>query len=291
MERVTEYTLNFAPISYVEEFTAGDEVPAFTEQWAKDVASWVSAQNHRYWFLYYSQDPTALIANNPSSFGAWLDENDIQDVTPIYGTQNHGAFACGAIASIDFTEAGGRTTLDFRNQQGITASVTSKADAKALESNGYAYYGAWATANDRFQFMRNSVVSGEFEWADTYSFQLWLNAGFEQDGIEALQQYKSIPPNADGKAIYRAIFQDRINQGVEFGGIVPGTTLTEQQRYLINREFGYDAATQIELTGWAMFVGNAVNVAGAGRKRFPAKFYYADGGSIQSINMTSTAVL
>jgi hypothetical protein len=38
-------------------------------------------------------------------------------------------------------------------------------------------------------------------------------------------------------------------------------------------------------------VGDAVNVAGAARKRFPAKFFYADGGSIQGINMTSTAVL
>ena len=40
-----------------------------------------------------------------------------------------------------------------------------------------------------------------------------------------------------------------------------------------------------------MGVGDAVNVAGAARKRFPAKFFYADGGSIQGINMTSTAVL
>ena len=171
------------------------------------------------------------------------------------------------------------------------ASITNKQDAKALESNGYAYYGAWATANDRFQFMRNSVVSGEFAWADTYAFQLWLNAGFEVDGMVGLQQYKSIPPNSDGKALYRAMFQDRINQGVAFGGIVSGMILTEQQKSVINREFGYDAATQIQLTGWAMFVGDAINVTGATRKRFPAKFYYADGGSIQGINMTSTAVL
>ncbi len=284
MERVTDYTLNFAPISALGE-------SAFDVDWWKELATWVSKQNHRYWTIQWGKEPTALIANNDVCFGAWLEANVIADCTPIYGDQIHAAFACGSIASIDFQETNGRVTLDFRNQSGIVASITNKQDAKALESNGYAYYGAWATANDRFQFMRNSVVSGEFAWADTYAFQLWLNAGFEVDGMVGLQQYKSIPPNSDGKALYRAMFQDRINQGVAFGGIVSGMILTEQQKSVINREFGYDAATQIQLTGWAMFVGDAINVTGATRKRFPAKFYYADGGSIQGINMTSTAVL
>lgn len=284
MDRITDYTLNFAPISYLED-------GVFDIDWCKSIAQWVSGQNHRYWFIQYGKEPTATIANNDVCFGAWLKENDIADVTPVYGEMKHAAFACGAIASINFQEANGRVTLDFRSQQGVKASVTSKQDAKALESNGYAFYGAWATANDRFQFMRNSIVSGEFEWADTYAFQLWLNAGLQVDGIVGLQQYGSIPPNDVGKDIYRNMFQDRIDQGLSFGGIVAGMILTEQQKSVINRAFGYDAAMQIQLTGWAMYVGNAVNVQGASRKRFPAKLYYSDGGSIQGIDMTSTAVL
>lgn len=284
MDRITDYTLNFAPISYLPD-------APFNLDFQKSIAQWVSKQNHRFWFIQYGKEPTAVMPNNDVCFGAYIKDNEVADVTPVYGDMAHAAFACGSIASIDFQETNGRVTLDFRNQSGIKASVTSKQDAKALESNGYAYYGAWATANDRFQFMRNSIVSGEFEWADTYAFQLWLNAGFQVDGMVGLQQYKSIPPNDTGKAFYRAMFQDRINQGIAFGGIVAGMTLTEQQKSVINREFGFDAAMQIQLTGWAMYVGNAVNVSGATRKRFPAKFYYADGGSIQGINMTSTAVL
>jgi hypothetical protein len=119
-----------------------------------------------------------------------------------------------------------------------------------------------------------------------------LNQGFQLDGIIGLQQYKSIPPNDNGKSLYRAIFQDRIKSGKAFGGIVAGMKLTEQQKSVINRETNSQtAAQQVELTGWYMYVGDAVNVAGAARKRFPAKFFYADGGSIQGINMTSTAVL
>ena len=282
LERVTDETLNFAPITGL----------GFDLDWFKDLAMWVTKQNHRFWLFQYGKEPTATIANSTANFAAWLKENDVADVTPIYGDIEHAAFACGSVASIDFSEVNGRVTLDFRSQSGIKASVTSKQDAKALEANGYAFYGAWATANDRFQFMRNSIVTGEFAWANTYAFQIWLNQGFQLDGIIGLQQYKSIPPNNEGKSLYRAIFQDRINNGKAFGGIVAGMKLTEQQKSVINRETNsQSAASQVELTGWYMYVGDAVNVQGAARKRFPAKFFYSDGGSIQGINMTSTAVL
>ena len=282
LERVTDETLNFAPITGI----------GFNVDWFKKIATWVTKQNHRFWLFQYDKEPTATIAGSTVNFAAWLKGNDVADVTPIYGDIEHVAFACGSVASIDFSEVNGRVTLDFRSQSGIKASVTSKQDAKALEANGYAFYGAWATANDRFQFMRNSVVSGEFKWANTYAFQIWLNQGFQLDGIIGLQQYKSIPPNNEGKALYRAIFQDRINNGKAFGGIVAGMKLTEQQKSVINRETNSTgAASQVELTGWYMYVGDAVNVQGAARKRFPAKFFYSDGGDIQGINMTSTAVL
>lgn len=285
MERVTSYTLNFAPISHLSE-------AAFDVTLQKDFSSWVTKQNHRYWFIPFGKEVTALSPNNTTCLGAWITANDIDDATAIYGDQIHAALFCGCIASIDFTETNGRVTMDFRNQSGIAASVTSLADAKALESNGYAYYGAWATANDRFQFLRNSIVSGEFKWADTYAFQLWMNAQFQLNGIVGLQQYKSIPYNTTGKALYRAMFQDTINQGVAFGGIVAGVALSEQQQSVINRETNTTtAAQQIITQGWFLYVGDATTQTRGNRGSFPAKFYYADGGSVQSINMTSTAVL
>lgn len=285
MERVTQYTLNFAPISHL-----GDA--AFTTDVQKDFLSWGTKQGHRYWPIMWGKEATALIPNNDTCLGGWVKANDIQDATLVYGDQVHAAFLCGSIASINFEETNGRVTMDFRNQSGIVASVTNKADAKALESNGYGYYGAWATANDRFQFFRNSVVSGEFKWADTYAFQLWLNSNFQLNGMIGLQQFKSIPPNTTGQTQYRSMFQDTIDTGVSFGGIVSGVKLTELQKSVIVRETGStDAPMQLFTLGWYMYVGDAVNVQGAARKRFPAKFYYCDGGSIQGINMTSTAVL
>lgn len=285
ISRVRSYTLNFAPISHVED-------AAFDTDWKKELLTWAAKQNHRYWPVVWGEEPTALIANNDVCLGGWIKANAIQDATLVYGTQTHGAFTCGAIASIDFTETNGRVTLDFRNQSGISASVTSLADAQALVSNGYAYYGAFATANDRFQFLRNSVVSGDFEWADTYAFQLWLNAQFEVDGMVGLQQYKSIPYNATGKAQYRSMFQDTINQGIAFGGMVSGVNLEEQQKAVIIRETGKaEAVDQLFTQGWFMYVGDATPATRGTRGPFPAKFYYCDGGSLQSINMTSTAVL
>ena len=60
-----------------------------------------------------------IIANSTANFAAWLKENDVADVTPIYGDIEHAAFACGSVASIDFSEVNGRVTLDFRSQSGI----------------------------------------------------------------------------------------------------------------------------------------------------------------------------
>lgn len=285
MERVTQYTLNFAPVSHLGE-------AAFTTDVQKDFLSWGTKQGHRYWPIMWGKEATALIANNDTCLGGWVKANDIQDATLVYGDQEHAAFLCGSIASINFEETNGRVTMDFRNQSGIVASVTNKADAKALESNGYAYYGAWATANDRFQFLRNSVVSGEFKWADTYAFQLWMNANFQLNGMIGLQQYKSLPYNSTGQILYRSMFQDTIDQGIDFGGIVAGVTLSELQKSVIVRETGStDAPMQLFTQGWYMYVGEATPATRQARGPFPAKFYYCDGGSVQSINMTSTAVL
>jgi hypothetical protein len=285
MERVTSYTLNFAPISNLEE-------SAFDIDFQKAISQWVSKQNHRFWYIGYGKEPTALIPNNDTCFGAWVAANNIQDITPLYGDQSHASFLCGSIASISFEELNGRVTMDFRNQAGVVAAVTNKADSSALKSNGYAFYGAWATANDRFQFLRNSVVSGEFKWADTYAFQLWMNSNFELDGMVGLQQFKAVPYNSTGKALYRSMFQDTINQGINFGGIVSGVTLSELQKSVIVRETGsVDAPMQLFTQGWFMYVGDATPETRTARGPFPAKFYYTDGGSVQSINMTSTAVL
>ena len=280
MNRLTNYTLNFSTLVAESSATIDDDIQ-------KDLAKWVTAQNHRYWFVKYGEEPTALIANNTTNFAGWIAENNISDVTCIYGTLEHAALASGYAASLNFSELNGRTTMDFRGQSGTAPSVTDKNDASALESNGYAYYGAFATANDRFIFLRNSVVSGPFKWVDAYVNQIYFNSQLQLSQITGLIANKSVPYNDIGKSLVRASAQDPINEMLNFGGIQSGVTLSEQQKSIVNRESGADAATVVFTQGYDLYIGNATPQVRAARGSFPIKLWYTDGGSLHSINIAS----
>lgn len=283
MKRLTNYTLNLSTI-------VAETSIALTDDVQKEIATWVSLQNHRYWFVKYGEEPTALIANNTTNFAGWIAENNVADVTCIYGTLEHAALCAGYAASLNFSELNGRTTMDFRSVSTLAPSVTDVNDANALESNGYAYYGAFATANDRFIFLRNSIVSGEFKWVDAYLNQIYFNSQLQLAQITGLIANKSIPYNEVGKSKVRASAQDPINEMLNFGGIQTGVILSEQQKSIINNEAGVDAATIIFNRGYYLMIRDATAQVRAARGSFPIKLWYTDGGSVHSINIASINV-
>jgi len=282
MQRMLNGGTNFATITYIGDFFDTDAL--------KEIAAWVTDQNGRFWFVSYGLDPLAIVPNSNTAFGAWLEETSQNGTTPIYGELVHAALACGYAASINFEQTNGRTTMAFRSQDGVEATVTDEAVAAALESNGYSYYGAWATANDRFVMFGNGAVSGDFKWVDNYLFQLFLNTQMQLADVTSLQSFGQIPYNAEGIAIRRAVRQDQINAGLNFGGIRAGVTLTEQQKAVINGQTGYDAAKELETKGWVYYVALPSAQVRAARGPFIEIFYYTDGSSLQRIELTSTNV-
>lgn len=283
MKRLTNYTLNLSTI-------VAETSTALTDDIQKEIATWVSLQNHRYWLVKYGEEPTALIPNNTTNFAGWVAENNVADVTCIYGALEHAALCAGYAASLNFSELNGRTTMDFRSTSTLAPSVTDVDDANALESNGYAYYGAFATANDRFIFLRNSIVSGEFKWVDAYLNQVYFNSQLQLAQITGLIANKSIPYNEVGKSKVRASAQDPINEMLNFGGIQTGVILSEQQKSIINNEAGVDAATIIFNQGYYLMIRDATAQVRAVRGSFPIKLWYTDGGSVHSINISSINV-
>ena len=283
MKRLTNYTLNLSTI-------VAETSTALTDNIQKEIATWVSLQNHRYWLVKYGEEPTALIANNTTNFAGWIAENNVADVTCVYGTLEHAALCAGYAASLNFSELNGRTTMDFRSTSTLAPSVTDVDDANALESNGYAYYGAFATANDRFIFLRNSIVSGEFKWVDAYLNQIYFNSQLQLAQITGLIANKSIPYNEVGKSKVRASAQDPINEMLNFGGIQTGVALSKQQKSIINNEAGVDAATIIFNQGYYLMIRDATAQVRAVRGSFPIKLWYTDGGSVHSINIASINV-
>ena len=279
--RMTSYSSNFATVTYADDF--------LDEDFKKELAKELDTIKGRFWFVSYGLDPAAIITNNSASFGAWLEENEVSGTTPIYGEMRHAALACGYAASVNYEDLNGRTTLAYRSQSGIDATVTDEQTAMALESNGYSYYGAWATANDRFVMFGNGQVSGDFKWVDNYLFQIFLNSQLQLAMVNMLKT-SNIPYNRDGIEIVRAWLQDPIDQGINFGGIRSGVELTSAQKNEINRLMGYDASNQLFTRGWVLSITLPSAQTRVNRGSFLIKFFYTDGSSLQRIEMTSTNV-
>ncbi len=282
MAGLTAATLNFATFTTIEEPTIEDKLA---------LAKWSNLQNERFLYVGWGKEAAALQAGNTTSFGAKLKESQYSGATAVYGGLDKAAFLCGAIASIDFSEREGRITVAFKGQSGLEVDVNDATEAQNLKDNGYNFYGAWATANDRFLFMYPGQMTGKWKWLDNYVNQIRLNSQLQLALMTMLTSAKSVPYNAVGRALHRAACQDAIDEALNFGSIRAGVDLSEQQRAIINNEAGVDAATQIEARGYYLYVGKVSAQTRGNRESMPIKLWYTDGGSVHAINMGSINIL
>lgn len=256
-------------------------------------AAWTTSQNSRFAYVALDTDGSALVANNNASFGAWLADTEQNGTTPYYGTIEQVAAVCGGIAAIDFSRTNGRRNIMFMKQSGIAASVTDESDYTALLSNGYTFYGAFATANDEFTFNVNGKVFGQFKWLDNYINQIYLNAQFQLALMTMLTSYGFIPYTAVGVAIHQSAIADPIREMINFGGIVPLVdpgALSDQQKSIINTQAGIDVVPNLLSKGWAAVIRIPSAQVRGNRGSFPFTFWYTDGGSVQSVTMASINV-
>ena len=157
-------------------------------------------------------------------------------------------------------------------------------------SNVYNFFGAWASAIVRFLFLSPGQIAGKWNWIDAYINQIRINSQLQLALITLLTSAKSVPYNADGIALQRAACNDPINEALNFGSIQTGVTLSEQQRALINREAGFDAASMVESRGYCLYIAQATAQTRGNRQSMPMKLWYTDGGSVQTINLASINV-
>ncbi|AID17972.1 tail sheath [Acinetobacter phage YMC11/12/R2315] len=275
-----QFSSNFVNFTYANGVFDDDALKAF--------ATWITQQNSRFKLYTWGLDPVAL-GQSGASFGEWAKENT-SGVVPIYGTFDKAAFFCGVSGSINYQEANGRTTTAFRSQDGLVPDVTNEADAETLVKNGYSFYGAWATANDRFQFAGNGSVTGQYKWIDNFDFQVFLRTQLQLAYMNMFQAQKTIPYNDQGIATVRAYSQDPIDQGINFGGIRAGVNLSNAQKFQVNQEAGFDAASQLFAQGWALSITLPDSQTRVARESFIIKLFYTDGSSMQRLEMTATNV-
>lgn len=253
-------------------------------------AAWVSTQDQNYSYICTDTDasPTTTVPAT-TSLGYLITQANYSGTFLIYDPTdlNQAAFVGGVAASINFEQINGRTTFAFRSQSGIVPMVVDAQIAANLTANGYNFYGAYATANQNFQFLQPGTVSGAFKWMDSYINEIWLNNAFQLSLMELLQNSRSIPYNAAGNAMIEAALSDDINAGLNFGAFRAGVTLSSSQISAVNAAAGVTISDVLQQRGWYLQVLTPSATVRQQRGTPVCNFWYCDGESVQKISLSS----
>lgn len=255
-------------------------------------ASWNDSQGNRWAYVCWDTDAAPKAASSATSSLGYLLRQAESSGTILISAPDciKAAFVAGYVASLDFTRLNGRATLAFRSQQGLAADVVDQTTAENLIANGYNYYGTYATANDQFTFLYPGSATGAFKWADSYVNQIWLNNALQLAMMTLLTNARSIPYNDAGYAMIDAACADPILAGVNFGAIRPGVALSALQISQINDAAGQKIDDIVATRGWYFQVQPATAITRGARATPPLTLWYADGGSVQKLNLASIEV-
>lgn len=289
MTSVTDLTQNWATFMTITDPDAdngNDQKLAF--------AAWTNTADNRYAYIAMDTDVTArLSAAATTSFGYLIAQAGYSGTAAISAvdfTQRYDAFICGAAASINFEALNGRITFAFKGQSGLVPDVTTATAATNLTANGYNFYGVYATANDQFRLFQTGVVSGDFQWLDSYINQIWLNNALQLALLNLLANINSVPYNAFGYELLTQACIDPINAAVNFGSIRIGVPLSASQEAQINSAAGVDVSETMYEQGWYLQVLDAAPIVRQARQSPPMNLWFMDGQSIQQIRLSSVLV-
>ncbi|NWC11936.1 DUF3383 domain-containing protein [Pseudomonas agarici] len=281
MDALIQVTQNWAGFTTAWEPVTADKIL---------FSAWTNSKGDRYVYAGWDSDINAKAAGNTTTWGYYLQSTKSSGSIPIFGDATHAVFALSYMACLDFDRLNGRATLAFRSQSGLSASVTNATDSSSLITNGYNFYGAYATAKDGYVFMYPGSVSGKWLWADSYANEIWLNANLQKAMISLLQAIGSIPYSADGYALVEAACADPLNAAVNFGAIRIGTTLSAAQIAEIQNAVGSDVSGTIIAKGYYLQIVPATAAIRSARTSPSMTLYYADGGSIQKLTLASIEI-
>lgn len=284
--------------------TAMDMVKSKTQNWVDFMtlwepvtadktafAVWTNAQNQRYAYIVWDTDAQAIVNGSTTCFGYLAKQAAYDGVVPVYNTKELAAFVLGSVASIDFSRTNGRITAAFKSQSGFAATVTDQQVGANLLANGYSFYGAYATANDQFNFFYNGQMTGKWKWLDTFVDQVYLNSQFQLALLSLLTGVKSIPYNESGYGLIRAAMIDPISAGLNFGSIRQGISLSASQIAQVNQAAGRDVSQDIQQQGYYLQILDPGAQVRGNRGTPVINLWYTDGGAVQKITVASIDVM
>src|SRR5579872_6273182 len=283
MNAIVAQTQNWATFFTTFDPVAADKV-AF--------ATWVNGQQTQYLYSEWAQD-VANTLPNPNTGTSQIIAGGFSGTAPIYGPlqgASNAALLAGFVASIDFQQTNGRTTMAFQSQSGFSPEVTNATIASQLIANGLNFYGSYSTANDNFNFVYPGSVTGPFKWLDSYVNAIWLKNQLQLALMTLLTSVPSIPYNSAGYDLIEAACADPINAAVNFGAIRAGVPLSALQVAEVNNAAGAQISDVLQNRGWYLQVLPATAQVRVARQSPPITLWYMDGQSVQQITLQSLEV-
>lgn len=257
-----------------------------------ELCAWANATANRYCYVMHDPSAEPTISNNANCFFQQVVvTNGYENIFPVYGSYLYAVPALAYSASLDFSRTGGRVSFKFRAFSGLAPNVSDKATALALKSNGYNFYGSYSQNTTGAQYASDGAVSGKFLWLDSLISEVWLNAKLLAAFTAAFTANQSFAFNADGYASIDAAVTDPANEAINFGAIRKGVTLDSSQIRQVNNVVGKDISATLFSDGWYLYIPKQTGANRQARKLAGVTFFYVDGQLIQSIAMTSAAIL
>lgn len=257
-----------------------------------ELAAWEVAQSYRYLYSMHDTSATALISDSTTSFVPnTLVPDTYPNVIPMYGSYLYAVLPLAYAASLDVNATNGRKSFKFSQFAGIDANVSSLSNAKALESNGYSYYGSYKEDNTSGNYASDGSITGNFEWLDTALCAILLKSKLIASFYPVFKGGSSYAFNAAGYAIVQAAVADVAAWGKTFGAIRTGVDLDSTQIREVTNVVGKDVSSTLYSDGYYLYIPTQTSTNRNARKLAGVVFYYVDGGLIQSIDMSDTAIL
>lgn len=257
-----------------------------------ELCAWASSSKNRFGYVVHDTTEAGTVANNANCFvQKVVVANGYENIFPVYGSYLYSVTALAYAASVDFARTNGRISFKFRGFAGLAPNVSDLATAQALKSNGYNFYGSYSLNKTMKQYSSDGAISGKFVWLDSFIDQVWINANLVAAYANLFTNNQSYPFNANGYGAVQAATIDVAEQALTFGAIQRGVVLDNAQIRIVNNTVGKDISAVLYSQGWFLYIPTQTGASRLDRDLKGVIFYWVDGQLIQSITMSSTAIL
>jgi hypothetical protein len=255
------------------------------------LSAWASSQGIEYLYVGWTADPALLVQGSTTSIADQIKAAEYGATTLVYDNSDVAVFLLGSIASVNWERYQGTINYAFKKVDGVAATVTNQTDADLLLAKGVSFMGNFATRNDDFTFFYDAKMFGDYGYVDAFVNTVWFKNVMQVSVMNGLTQAGRVPYNERGYALIRAWLQDPINRAVNNGTIDAGVVMSESQKAQVYNETGRDLTTELFTNGYAVLVEDAGAAVRVGRQSPNITVYYTYGGSINHIEVASTAIL